>query len=54
LSALFAGAASLSLRGNEPRGVIAEVRLPYLAKALATAAVATAGEATAVAGATSR
>jgi signal transduction histidine kinase len=30
LSALFGGAASLSLRGNEPRGVIAEVRLPYL------------------------
>ena len=30
LSALFGGAASLNLRGNEPRGVIAEVRLPYM------------------------
>ncbi|HEY4037388.1 MAG TPA: ATP-binding protein, partial [Burkholderiaceae bacterium] len=30
LSALFGNAASLNLRGNEPRGVIAEVRLPYI------------------------
>jgi len=29
LSALFGAAARLSLRGNEPRGVIAEVRLPH-------------------------
>ena len=33
LSALFGNAASLSLRGNLPRGVVAEVRLPYLAGA---------------------
>ena len=33
LSALFGNAASLSLRGNEPRGVIAEVRLPYIENA---------------------
>jgi sensor histidine kinase YesM len=33
LSALFGGAASLNLRGNEPRGVIAEVRLPRVAAA---------------------
>jgi sensor histidine kinase YesM len=31
LSALFGNAASLSLRANQPRGVIAEVRLPLLA-----------------------
>jgi sensor histidine kinase YesM len=31
LSALFGNTARLSLRGNEPRGVIAEVRLPLLA-----------------------
>ena len=37
LSALFGGAASLNLRGNEPRGVIAEVRLPYLVAAPAAA-----------------
>jgi hypothetical protein len=33
LSALFGNAARLSLRGNEPRGVIAEVRLPLLTAA---------------------
>jgi MFS family permease len=31
LSALFGNSASLSLRSNEPRGVVAEVRLPYRA-----------------------
>ncbi len=35
LSALFGSAACLSLRSNQPRGVIAEVRLPYLAGASA-------------------
>jgi sensor histidine kinase YesM len=40
LSALFGNAASLSLRGNEPRGVIAEVRLPYAAPATALAGAA--------------
>lgn len=35
LSALFGSTASLNLRGNEPRGVIAEVRLPYPAVAAA-------------------
>jgi LytS/YehU family sensor histidine kinase len=29
LSALFGGAAGLSLQANRPRGVVAEVRLPY-------------------------
>jgi sensor histidine kinase YesM len=33
LSALFGNAASLNLRSNQPRGVVAEVRLPYLAGA---------------------
>jgi sensor histidine kinase YesM len=33
LSALFGSAASLNLRSNEPRGVIAEVRLPRMAAA---------------------
>jgi signal transduction histidine kinase len=28
LAAIFGAAASLELRGNEPRGVIAEVRIP--------------------------
>jgi sensor histidine kinase YesM len=37
LSALFGNTASLSLRSNEPRGVIAEVRLPYGAMAVAPA-----------------
>jgi len=35
LSALFGNAASLSLRSNEPRGVIAEVRLPHQVAAAA-------------------
>ena len=30
LSALFGNAASLSLRSNQPRGIVAEVRLPYI------------------------
>jgi len=34
LSALFGSAASLNLRSNEPRGVIAEVRLPRVAAAI--------------------
>jgi len=33
LAALFGSAAGLTLRSNEPRGVVAEVRLPYLAEA---------------------
>jgi signal transduction histidine kinase len=43
LSALFGNAASLSLRGNEPRGVIAEVRLPYIAPAVGAAPAEVAG-----------
>jgi sensor histidine kinase YesM len=39
LSALFGNAAVLSLRGNHPRGVVAEVRLPYADTAADTEAV---------------
>ncbi len=45
LSALFGSRAGLSLRANQPRGVIAEVRLPYLEGPIAnptTTAAATA------------
>jgi signal transduction histidine kinase len=34
LSALFGSAAGLSLQGNRPRGVVAEVRLPYTDNAM--------------------
>ncbi|HEV3018952.1 MAG TPA: histidine kinase [Burkholderiaceae bacterium] len=36
LSALFGSAAGLTLRANQPRGVIAEVRLPYMETGKAT------------------
>jgi sensor histidine kinase YesM len=42
LSALFGSAAGLSLRSNQPRGVVAEVHLPYVEAAGTDTAAATA------------